>query len=387
MRRTVFEPRGAALAGGVLLAVAAGVLPLAAGGAPPEKGKTAELVPNKELAEKLKVVREEHKLPALWGAIVQGEKVTAIAAVGVRKAESPEVVTIDDHVHLGSNTKAMTATLIALLVEQKKLRWDSTVSDVFPDLKDNFHEDLKGVTVGQLLAHQAGLKPNILWLPTPEGTSLRADRRKKVVTILKDEPKEKPGTKFLYSNSGYVVAAAMAEEVMGEDYEQLMRTLLFKPLGMASAGLGPPGTKGSVEQPWGHTFQKEKLTPSQHDNWAIMAPAGGVHCSLSDWAKFTSVHLRGAQGKGPLLQAEAFKHLHTPLKGFTYAGGWAVVGDSRILAHDGSNTMWYARMQLYPKDNVAFLVAMNAGGEEMTKATDAAVRALDSYYLTKLDKK
>jgi CubicO group peptidase (beta-lactamase class C family) len=351
------------------------------------QAQPAEPKPNAELAGKLAAVRDKYKLPAIWSAVVEGDRLLAVAAAGVRKEGSPEPVTVNDLVHIGSDTKAMTATLLAILVEQKKLRWDSTIGEVFPDLKDRFHADYLPVTLDQLLAHRSGLSANADWGPTPEGMTLKEHRRSMLAEILKDAPANKPGMKFGYSNSGYVVAAAMAEAAAGESWEDLMKSRLFKPLGMASAGFGPPGTKGKVDQPWGHEMKKDKLTPLQIDNPPVMAPAGGVHCSMAEWAKFATLHLVGARGKGKLLRAETFRHLHTPGKGFDYSGGWIVHDKDGVLAHDGSNTLWYARIQIHPKDNVAFLVATNRGDDEATDAMGDAVKVLNQFYNDRLRKK
>src|SRR5439155_768520 len=150
---------------------------------------------------------------------------------GVRKAGEDEPVTVNDLVHIGSNTKAMTATVIALLVEKKKLRWDSTVGQVLPDLKGKIHDDYLGVTLAQLLAHEGGVVRGVNWRDAPADKTTRAQRVALLPVILKDAPADKPGTKFAYSNAGYVVAAAMAEAAADASWEDLMTETLFKPLG------------------------------------------------------------------------------------------------------------------------------------------------------------
>ncbi len=347
----------------------------------PAKKNPPALTQNTQLAEKLEAVRAANKVPALWGAIVLGDKVVAIAAVGVRKDGEATPVTLDDQVHIGSDTKAMTATIIALLVEQKKLRWDSTIVEVFPDLKGKIHEDYLDVTITQLLGHRGGLIANSsAWGPTPAKLTNRQYRRELLPKILKEAPESRPGSTFNYSNTGYVIAGAMAEEASGESWEDLMAKRLFQPLGMTSAGFGAPGTKGKVDQPWGHRLAKEKRFPLQFDNVAVMGPAGTVHVSVPDWAKFATLHLRGDQGKGQLLKPATFKHLHTPLAESTYACGWGTRKDG-MISHDGSNTLWYSRIAIFPYANVAFLIAINQGGDEAQKACNEANKVIDDFYI------
>ena len=82
------------------------------------------------LDAELEPVRAKHGLPALAAAVVKDGAIVTAGAVGVRVHGTDIKVTIDDRFHLGSDTKAMTATLAAMLVEEGKLRWDSTIGEV-----------------------------------------------------------------------------------------------------------------------------------------------------------------------------------------------------------------------------------------------------------------
>lgn len=366
-------------------AVLAALVLLAPAAAQPKKEKAAPPKADAKLAELLAPVRDSHKVPAAFAAVIQGDELLAVAAVGVRKEGESTAVTINDQVHIGSDTKAMTATLIAMLVEKKKLRWDSTIGQVLPGLKGKIHADYLGVTVTQLLAHEGGVVANVDWWKTDRKQTTREQRAALLPVILKDAPANKPGTKYVYSNAGYVVAGAMAEAAANDSWENLLTTMLFKPLGMTSAGFGPPGAKGKLDQPWGHEFIKGVAKPTQHDNAPVLGPAGTVHVSLPDWAKFAAMHLQGAQGKGKLLKPESFSHLHTPTKGFDYAGGWLVGGGDQ-LAHDGSNTYWYARVRILPKSNFAVLAVVNRGGDEGSKAVDEIEKVTIDYSRDRLKK-
>ena len=139
--------------------------------------------------------------------------------------------------------------------------------------------------------------------------------------MMKDAPLSRPGSTFAYSNVGYAIAGLMAEQVTGRSWERLMSDLLFEPLGMASARVRPSGTPGKLDAPWGHD---DKDKPSQSDNAPALGPAGTVHATIPDWAKFAALHLRGGQGKARLLKPATFRMLHTPPSGGDYAGGWMV---------------------------------------------------------------
>jgi CubicO group peptidase (beta-lactamase class C family) len=174
----------------------------------------------------------------------------------------------------------------------------------------------------------------------------------------------------------------MAEEVTGEAWEDMIRARLFEPLGMTSAGFGPPGNRDSegLDEPWGHRENHGRLEPVWLDNAPCMGPAATVHCSVPDWARFAALHLRAAEGKPRLLKASTFRALHTPPPGCDYAGGWTVVERSwaggLTLSHGGSNTYWYATIWIAPARDFATLVATNLGPEPAQTACEETTQEL-----------
>ena len=149
---------------------------------------------------------------------------------------------------------------------------------------------------------------------------------------------------------------------------------------MTTAGFGPPGTPGQFDQPCGHHLgfwtRRWKAFPpgeKESDNPAAIGPAGNVHCSLADWARFAMCHIRGESGDSALspskehgfLRPDVFRLLHSPTLGGNYAFGWLVEergwGGGKVLTHAGSNTMWFSLIWLAPQRNLALLAASNLG--------------------------
>lgn len=343
----------------------------------------------------LQPILAKHEIPGMVAAIVEGDKVVAIGAAGVRKAGAEEKVTTGDLFHIGSCTKSMTATMIGTLVEEGKLSWTTTIGEVFTDLGEKMQPEWKGVTLEQLLTHRAGVPSDLgkdgLWgrLWKNAGAPGPEQRRMLVEGVLSWKPESPAGTKYLYANAGFAIAGAMAEKVTGKSWEDLMRERLFTPLGMDSAGFGAPGTKGTVDQPRGHYAKGEAVEPGVGaDNPAAIGPGGIVHCTVSDWAKYVSLHVRGdaADPKrgAKIVKAETFDKLHTPPEGAEpkYAMGWSVTSrpwagpGQRVLTHNGSNTMWFAVCWLAPEKDFAVLVMCNKGGAEADKGCDEAAAAL-----------
>ena len=111
------------------------------------------------LEQTLAAAREKDHLPAVAGLIQIDGKLVAEAALGVRALGHPEAVTTNDRWHIGSDTKAFTATLIARLVEQGVMHFDDTLAASFPAFAEAIDPAYRKVTVTQLLSHTAGLPP------------------------------------------------------------------------------------------------------------------------------------------------------------------------------------------------------------------------------------
>ena len=327
----------------------------------------------------LEASRTKHNLPALAVVVVKDGQICDRDAVGVRKWGDPTPVTTNDVFHIGSCTKSMTATLAAILIEENKLRWDTTIAEIFPEWKGKMHPQYEAVTVEQLLHHRGGIPgapPSAAWQRAWEEHGTPTEQRREfIAAVLSQPPEAAPGTKMIYSNQGYAIVGAMLEKLTGTNYEALITQRLFKPLRMDSAGFGPTGTKDKVDQPWGHARKLFLTLPLQLDNPPAITPAGRVHCSLDDLARFVMFHLQRQPTNG-LLKAETLAKLHTPAAGGDYACGWVVLqrgwAGGTALMHNGSNTMWYIVMWLAPEKDFAVIAATNVAGTDAEKGCDDA---------------
>jgi CubicO group peptidase (beta-lactamase class C family) len=334
-------------------------------------------------------------LPALAAAVVTNKGLVAVGAVGVRKRGSNVPVTINDQFHLGSNTKALTATLVALLVEQGLLRYSDTLGKVFPGLARQMSPELRRVTLAQLLTHRAGLPHDLeggyAHIAAKHRLGRRAKRHQVLLQLLDTQLESRPGTRFRYSNLGYLLAGHMAEKAADRPWEELMERHLFGPLGMQSAGYGVMGTPNRIDQPWQHNAQGRPLPPiPANDAPLFKGPPGRVHVSLPDWAKFIADLLRGWRGQKGLLRPATYRKLErSPFAGHFYTlGGWTgtpggVAGNGLLLVHNGSNMRSFALAWLNPATDLAILVATNQGGQKAAQACREVKDLLIRKYLKK----
>lgn len=303
----------------------------------------------RETAKIIADARAVAKIPAAAAVAFNTGKITSFHFAGTTRIDSAITVEKDSVWHIGSDAKAMTATLIAILVEKKILKWENTMAEIFPDLAEKFHADARKTTIIQLLSHTAGLPTN------PESTQRGLSRREVTKIGLALEPTEG----FLYSNFGYIIAGATVEELLDTTWEEAIQKHLFEPLAIKTAGFGPPKGAKAIHGHW-------KSKPMSHDNPPMYGPAGGLHLSLSDWVLFCQDQIKGHHGKGKLLTQASYHKLHTPIKN-NYALGWGTKqDDGKVirLQHDGSNTMWYARVKLDLIKQHGYLITINTADKE-----------------------
>jgi CubicO group peptidase (beta-lactamase class C family) len=305
-------------------------------------------------------VVNDGKAPGMIAAIISNKGVISIASAGERKAGSGIAFTTNNVVHIGSCGKAMTSTMIATLVAEGKLRWDTKLIEAIPELKNKIHADYHKITLWQLLTHRAGIPKNA----KDEGAFSSKEIKERRLAILEDNFKS-PATyeidKFHYSNFGYMIAACMAEQITDLSWEVLMKQRLFDPLGMSTAGFGNPNKNKSTDQPWGHSKYVWRWRPSEAYYYEAIGPAGTIYCSVSDWAKFITLQLTE---ENSILDKEYLNKLIEPVGNHFYAAGWGVAehdwAKGITFNHAGSNEIWYASVLVTPKLNRAFIVATNS---------------------------
>jgi CubicO group peptidase (beta-lactamase class C family) len=326
--------------------------------------------------------RAENGLPALGAAIVTGEGLAHLDVVGERVRGRGDPVRPEDAWHVGSCGKSITAALYARLVERGDAAWGATVPDLFPDLAGDLDVAWKAVTIDDLFVSQGGLPGNVtkaeLLAAMADPRPVTEQRTEVAARALARSP-HRPG-RFLYSNLGYVLIGAAIERIAGVSFESALETHVLGPLGIASGGFGPP------PHIWGHGGRMLALGPlglvdlgrggpadparPGSDNPPVMSPAGRLHLSLEDWARFHRVFLTGG---GDLLRPESVERLLTPApgRGQRHAMGWAPVRGrvDASFGQQGSNTYWVATALIDAAFERTALVVCNEGRARLLRRT------------------
>lgn len=359
----------------------------------------------------LKPYLTRYDLPAIAAAVVKDGKVISAGAVGTRRTGVNIPVTIHDRFHLGSDTKAMTALLAAMLVEEGKFRWDTTIAETFPELAEKMDHRLRRVTLEQLLSHTSGI-------PTDNEDIIKVyseamsqdgnldDLRYWLVQQWSKRPLESdPGTKFAYANMGYTIIGAMIERVEKKTWDEAITERIFIPLKLRTAGLGPQSSLGKIDAPLGHFIVDGKvkavLAGPNGDGPSIIGPAGIAHMSILDFARWAGWNAGEGKRNPVLVKPETMRKLHTPVitmperkdaapgtpPGGKYAFGWGELtvdwAPYPLLYHGGSNGMNLAHIWIDTKRDFAIVIVTNISGQK----ANTAFLALASELYTKFAKK
>lgn len=260
----------------------------------------------------------------------------------------------------------MTATLIALLVKDGHIRWNTTLGEAIPALTDSMADENKNTTVEMLTAHRSGMDVN--WQAEPAfyeslyHGDLTPTQGRWLLTskALSNAPAGRKGN-FKYDNTNYLIAGTIIDLVTGSSWEDFIQSRLFEPLGMQNCGFGPnkESSLTSINNPWPHEWVSEPYGPAEpllavdfdhRDKPASFNSAARVHAPMEQYNKFLQAHVDGAKGLDtPLgLSRETFRFLHKPYADddIYTPGGWhcdrrSSEGDCYRISHVGSNRYNY----------------------------------------------
>jgi len=337
-----------------------------------------------EFANLIESIRVKEGLTALASALIVDGKIYSVAAVGTREYGTENWITVEDKFLISSCTKAITASLAAVLINEGILKWHTTIHEVFPDLE--MLPEYKNITIVQLLSHRAGLSKNYkngktTWkidygFDEGRGATPKDLRLQYLENTVQDKLMCPPGEMVHYSNSGYILAGAMMEQATNRSIDVLWKEKIFMPLGISSAGYGPPTASEPYKQPLGHYWDDKSntLVPYQADFPSFLSPAGYMHVNIEDWAKFILMHMDSYPAqKDRLIEPGTLHRLHEPPDkakwdidinlGLNYAMGWFTKTNKdghKLIWHGGRGFDFNAQVIVDLNDKSAILIVSTA---------------------------
>jgi len=299
---------------------------------------------------------------------------------GARELRSFAKIDSQTNFRLASCSKQFTAMSIMLLVHDGKLRYDGKLTDVFAD----FPAYGKAITIRNLLNHTSGLpdyedlmaaaenrKGAALWTPT------RQIQDAEVLDLLKQEAAGKfaPGSKWSYSNSGYVVLGLVVAKISGKPFREFLRERIFAPLQMSQTLAYQKGKNEVTRRAYGHSKEGNTWKETDQSSTSATLGDGGIYSSLTDLAKWDEAlaqhtlltekemqpALTPAQlttGARPKWPANSDRPEGTPV---LYGFGWFLdpYRNHARMWHYGDTLGFHSYILRFPADHLTIIVLCN----------------------------
>lgn len=330
-------------------------------------------------------IRKAYHIPEINYAVVDANSTLEIAALGRHSIALPDTATLNDRFHIGSNTKAMTAFIIAKYVEKGKLKWTTKFFEVFPEWKKKSKTAYATITLQDLLSHKAGVAPfqgeNDPEIPAFKGTNPQKRKQFGAFVLTIDPVKMDENTPFIYSNAGYTLATLMLEKVTAKSWEQLVEEELNKKLKLNVQLSWPENQK--YKDTWGHSFENGKLQPipsifDYHLDYT--EPAGDINMRLTDYIKFIQLNLQGLSGQNNYLAPATYQFIHKGIK--NYSLGWYNIYENghELSTHSGTVGTYYTIAHIDRLKNKAYLIFTNSFSPDTQQGVRLLMRKLKENY-------
>jgi len=320
----------------------------AAAGLPPEIAN--------EIDATVTEVLEETGVPSASVAIVHEGAIAWTKAYGLARLDPPTPATTTMRYPIGSISKQFTAAAVAMLAAEGKLSLDDRLADFFPDLTR-----AGDITLRQLLSHTAGIRDYWPQDYVPQ-TMLEPITTDELIDQWARQPLDfEPGTKYQYSNTGYVIAGAIVEKVSGEPLMEFLRERIFVPLGMDSVtdidqGTLAPGDATGYQR---FALGPPRLAPKEGKGWLFAA--GPLAMTAADLAKWNLSLIEGNVPGAAVFDELTREVVLTNGVGTGYGLGLGVAreGDRRVVGHGGEVSGFTATNRVYPEERSAIIVLAN----------------------------
>jgi len=334
---------------------------------------------NLNVQEVVETFRTTYDVPAIAASVIL-EDTIYFGVSGYKSIDLKNSVDVNSKFHLGSNAKAITATIAATLVEKGAIEWGTKLLEVIPELRNEIHAGYSDTNLQDLLSNRSKMHAfeddgSKEWRNIPKTIPTANDQKLEFARYaLQLKPvKWKKDKNHYYSNGGFIVAALMLERRSGLSWETLS-TELFNNLGLKIYNGFPIQEK--IGETQGHKKKGksyEAIGPEEeYPLDSYFTPAGNQSMNIADLSKFIQLHLKGLMGTDNFLKSESFHKMHFGAS--DYALGWynGNIGDSqqRFSYHGGSLGTFSSAIILSADRKIAIVILVNADNKEVITLKD-----------------
>ena len=331
------------------------------------------------------------RIPGVAVCIIKDNRIVLMKGYGVKELGIPEKVDENTLFMIGSNTKAFTATAMAMLQEQKKLSLDDKVSKYLPWFKLENKEAGDQVIIRDLLCHRLGFK-------TFQGdfTFYNSNlTREQVIGKLAQIKAAYPfRTKWGYTNAAFLTAGEIIPKADGKSWEAFIKDNIFAPLGMINTLALTADMPKSFNRTVPHTLIDERLSAVPYAQLDNLAPAGSISSSVNDMSKWVMALLNDgkvgprqvipqaaiAATRQPQDYVGSIRHLNGETNYELYGLGWFLqdYAGHRIVMHDGGVTGYVSSVTLVPQDHLGIVILTNTDANSFYDALRWEI--MDAYF-------
>jgi CubicO group peptidase (beta-lactamase class C family) len=333
--------------------------------------------------------REAWKAPGVAVAVVRDGKVVHAEGYGFRDVAAELPVTSDTLFAVGSTTKAFTATLVGMLVDEGKLDWDEPVRTYLPrfDMFDPFADDR--ISARDLLTHRSGLpRHDLSWY----GAGASRDELVRRIAYL--EPNRGFRDRFQYQNLMYMTAGYLAGRIEETTWEELIRQRILGPLEMKTTNLSIDAMEQAEDRALGYKKEEnddgeESIEVMPYRPIVGVAPAGSINSSVAEMANWVLLHLDGGVFNEKRLVSDATMNtMHSPqvvvptdsllhrlsvhpeMPHLMYGMGWFIQSyrGHELIHHGGNIDGFSALVSFMPDIDGAVVVLTNMNGTLLNQA-------------------
>jgi len=331
------------------------------------------------------------RIPGASVCIVKDGKVVIMKGYGIKELGLNNKVDENTLFMIGSNTKAFTATAMAMLQANKSLSLDDKVTKYLPEFKLNDQLATQEIAIRDLLCHRIGFR-------TFQGdfTFYNTDLTRAQVIEKMSHVKAAYAfrTKWGYTNSAFLTAGQIIPKVSGRPWELYLKENIFAPLGMSNTLALTEDMPKSINRTVPHTLVNGQLTAIPYCQIDALAPAGAISSSANDMGKWVMALLNdGKVGSRQVIPMTAIQATRQPqdvvgtvnhLNGETnyelYGLGWFLqdYANHRLVMHDGGVNGYVSSVTLVPKEHLGIVILTNTDQNEFFEALRWEI--MDAYF-------
>jgi CubicO group peptidase (beta-lactamase class C family) len=315
---------------------------------------------------------EDFGVPGLAVAVVANDQLVFAKGYGSRDVANGLPVTDQTLFAIGSTSKAFTAFIIGMLVDEGTLAWDTPLIEYMPDFRMYDEYATQNLTVRDLLIHSSGLpRHDLAWYGAD------ASRQEIFERLAHLEPTHELREEWQYQNIMFMTAGLLAERVTGQTWEELVRARIFDPLEMSRTNFSVEASKLDPDHALPYNLDEGKAELVPFRNIDAVGPAGSINSSVAEMSQWMRLQLGGGELAGQRLIEEAtLRQMHTPqmvvggypssqrVMSLGYGMAWALESHRGhfLVQHGGGIDGFISWVALLPMEDFGVVVYTNAAG-------------------------